>query len=385
MFQQVSQRRSAQDTEEDDFRAFVFNSTNPDSEDSMVCPLDNMEWELKVRNQAMKKGCASVQMDGLKRALFMVRVVVDTIVQVMYILMQITIALFRLIIPMNGENEFGQILAELEFWFNKLIIIIVESIKQLANMLFNLIFSTGPLGSVMKTILMWLCKLMQAILEAWNATGMCIHHTHTPIRVLVYVLLLCQEFDTCPCTHTHTTACRFVLKPLVIPALRFLASIISRIVYFFKLNDAVLDTLYQIINHMNKIKCNETLNCDYPTSEKFDAEFGALPVATRCWADFSPEIDSSDAFSCTASDTCRVSNLEYGQSLNEFGLLVEDGNQVVCDSCPLQPGGLVNQFGCDTYTKQCTCNRCVRVCCVEFGPFICMVLAYILLSFFRCI
>jgi hypothetical protein len=184
MFQQVSQRRSAEDTEEDDFRAFVFNSSNPDSEDSMVCPMDNMEWELKVRNQAMKKGCASVQMDGLKKALFMVRIVVDTIVQVVYMILQIVIALFRLIIPMNGENEFGQIVAELEFWFNKLIIIMVELIKQLANMLFNLIFSTGPLGSVMKTIVMWLCKLMQFILEIWNATGVYVRVTPHFCRVI---------------------------------------------------------------------------------------------------------------------------------------------------------------------------------------------------------
>ncbi len=148
----------------------------------------------------------------------------------------------------------------------------------------------------------------------------------------------------------------------MIPSLRLLASIISRIVYFFKAPDAIVDNLYEIINYMARIRCNETLNCDYPTSEKFDAEFGALPVATRCWADYSPEIDTSSAFSCTSSDTCRVSNLEYGQSLNKFGLLVEDGNQIVCDACPLQPGGLVNQFGCDTYTKQCTCNRCVFPC-----------------------
>jgi hypothetical protein len=133
--------------------------------------MDNSEWELKVQNQAMKRGCASVQMSGLKHALFMIRIVVDTIVQVYYIVLQIAICLFRLIIPMNGETEFGQIMAEIEFWFNKLILIIVESIKQLANMLFNLIFSSGPLGSVMKTILKWVCKMMQLCLTIWNETG----------------------------------------------------------------------------------------------------------------------------------------------------------------------------------------------------------------------
>ena len=115
--------------------------------------------------------------------------------------------------------------------------------------------------------------------------------------------------------------------------------------------------MFSIINYLAKIKCENPMDCDYPTSQQFDAEFGALPVASRCWADYNPEVDTSNAFSCTPSDTCRVSELDYGSSLNEMGYLIEDGNQIVCDSCPLQPGNLVNQFGCDTYTKQCTCNR----------------------------
>jgi hypothetical protein len=137
----------------------------------MVCPMDNMEWELKVRNQAMKQGCASVQMDSLKKSLFMLRTIVDTIVQSLYIIMQIIVCLFRLALPLNGEVEMGQIMSELEFWFNELIIKIVESVKQLANLLFNMIFSTGPLGSVMKTILQWVCKILQTIIWIWNETG----------------------------------------------------------------------------------------------------------------------------------------------------------------------------------------------------------------------
>lgn len=164
--------------------------------------------------------------------------------------------------------------------------------------------------------------------------------------------------------HFFIAACKYLLKPAVIPALRFLASILSRVVYFFNMSDQILDTLYVIINYMGKIQCNETISCDYPTTERYTVEYGALPVATRCWADYNPEIDSSNSFSCTASDTCRVSSLEYGSSINEYGMLVEDGNQIVCDSCPLQPGGLINQFGCDTFTKQCTCNRWVCGGCI---------------------
>ena len=175
MFKQTVIRRSDQETEEDQFKAFVLDknasSANDDGAADRVCPMDDMEWELKVRNQAMKKGCASVQMDGLKKALFMIRIVVDTVVQVMYIIMQIATCLFRLVIPTNGETERGQIRTELEFWFNKLILLVVESIKQLANMLFNLIFTSGPLGSVMKNILKELCNIVKIAMMIWNETG----------------------------------------------------------------------------------------------------------------------------------------------------------------------------------------------------------------------
>jgi hypothetical protein len=155
-------------------------------------------------------------------------------------------------------------------------------------------------------------------------------------------------------------ACKYLIKPVVVPTLRFLATILAKIVYFFNQDDAIIQNLYDIINYMNKMSCNSgNHTCEFPSSSSFDAEFGSLPVATRCWANFDPDIDTSNAFSCTPSDTCRVSTLEFGESLNEFGSLGEDGNQIVCDSCPLQPGNLVNQFGCDAYTKQCTCNRWV--------------------------
>jgi hypothetical protein len=62
-------------------------------------------------------------------------------------------------------------MAELEFLFNELIILAVKSMKELANLLFNMIFTTGPLGSAMKTIFIWICKMVNLILWAWDETG----------------------------------------------------------------------------------------------------------------------------------------------------------------------------------------------------------------------
>jgi hypothetical protein len=152
--------------------------------------MDNMEWELKVRNQAMKRGCASVQMDGLKQALYMVRTVVDTFVKSLYIMMQIAVCLLRLLLPSPGDSVVGQVIAEMNFWFNELIIITVESVKRLADLLFNLIFSSGRLGETLKTIVQWICKLMQVLLWVWNNTGgwcvvkaMPISYTHSHTKI----------------------------------------------------------------------------------------------------------------------------------------------------------------------------------------------------------
>ena len=82
--------------------------------------------------------------------------------------------------------------------------------------------------------------------------------------------------------------CPLLIKPLVIPCLQFLADIISKIVYFFRLDDKILNSLFQMVAYISKIQCNESISCQFPSSDKITNEFGALPVATRCWADFSP-------------------------------------------------------------------------------------------------
>ena len=149
-----------------------------------------------------------------------------------------------------------------------------------------------------------------------------------------------------------------VLKLFVAPLLEIIVGIIGAIVRIIGQGWDAVNFLNKLIQGIYDLNCDVPVECDFPERKARDIQFGALPVATRCWADYSPEIDSTDAFSCTRSDTCRVAGLTYGTTLDySTGILLEDGNQIVCDQCPLQPGGLVNSFGCDVYTKQCTCNR----------------------------
>lgn len=153
MFKQVTIRKSQYNTDEDTFRAFVFGNKSMDGSDDVedrVCPMDDMEWELKVRNEAMKRGCASTQLDSVKSSLYIVRTIVDVVVETLYYVLQIFICLFRFMVPSTSETSYGEIIAEIDYWMTKLITKMIDSLKHLANLLFNLIFSTGPLGSVMK-------------------------------------------------------------------------------------------------------------------------------------------------------------------------------------------------------------------------------------------
>jgi hypothetical protein len=327
-----------------DLGAFAF--ANDTIDEDRVCPLDDFEWELKVRNEAMKTSCASVQLSSLKQALRMVRIIVDKIVEVLYIEMQIIFCLFRLIIPGSSTDDINQIVQEVKFWFDKLVDHIEAAIKELANILYEMVFNTGDFGQALKEVIMALCKIVEIIVLGWN---------HFACHVL-----------------------KIFLAPLLDVILQIMKAIVSLIGQGWE----VIDGLQNIVRMIYDLNCEVEVSCVFPESKPQGIEFGALPVATRCWADYTPEIDSTDAFSCTRSDTCRVSDLDYGTALDqETGLLLEDGNQIVCDQviylkcvccsalhththmtrfspqCPMQPGGIVNSFGCDIYTKQCTCNR----------------------------
>lgn len=77
----------------------AFSLTNDTLDEERVCALDDFELELKVRNEAMKSSCASVQLGSLKKVLRIVRTIVDKLVEFAYIQIQIVMCFFRFLIP----------------------------------------------------------------------------------------------------------------------------------------------------------------------------------------------------------------------------------------------------------------------------------------------
>jgi hypothetical protein len=313
MFRQVSRNP-------DDLSAFGFSDNTLDED--KVCPLDDFELQLKFRNEAMKSSCASVKIDNLKKALRMARIVVDMIVETVYIQFQIILCIFRLLIPGSTAEDRQAIMVELQFYFEMLVENILSALEEVANLMFTLIFETGPFGQALQGMVDMLCQLAAFLERAWNFAGC------------------------------------FILREVVGPILSVFVDVMQAIVSIINVGWEIVAGCRKILKYISEMTCENTIECSRPKLTFKNLEFGALPVATRCWADYSPEIDSTDAFSCTRSDTCRVSDLNFGTSVDpRTNILLEDGNQIVCDQCPLQAGGVVNSFGCDIYTKQCTCNR----------------------------
>lgn len=91
MFKQVS--------ETEEYSAFGFNSTIDGMLSDKVCPLDDMEAALKLRNTAIKQRCSATHIHHLRTILVAVRVIADTIVTMYYILLQIFLGLLRLMVP----------------------------------------------------------------------------------------------------------------------------------------------------------------------------------------------------------------------------------------------------------------------------------------------
>lgn len=98
MFRQVSDA-------DGDLAAFAYDSAlNASVLGGRVCPMDDMEAALKVRNEALKQRCSSVHIDHLKVVLMSVRVIADAVVYTIYVILEIVLGLLRLIIPgMDSE------------------------------------------------------------------------------------------------------------------------------------------------------------------------------------------------------------------------------------------------------------------------------------------
>ena len=165
---------------------------------------------------------------------------------------------------------------EIEFWFEKLVILLFDTLKQIGNLLFRMISNTGGLGSAMKELVNILCWFVSVVLDIWNVT-------------------LCV-----------------LMRDVVAPILQILLDILQAVIGVLGGDPHILDLLHDVLDVMRNLECNTTLTCSNLGVELPSQAVGALPVTSRCWADYTPGVDDTSSYACSRSDTCSNADLSYG-------------------------------------------------------------------------
>jgi hypothetical protein len=240
----------------------------------LVCPMDNEEEDMRKRNTELTQYCASRQLEILQDSLKIARRVVHIIVEVSYIQMQLMFAFFRLLIP--GLDSMLAVVHEIEFWFMQLVNIIFESLKEIGNLIFKIVSNMGGAGNAMKTLVNVLCRTFNVALTVYNFT-------------------VCE-----------------IMKNVIAPICQIMLDLLKPIVNFFGGDTAIFDLLDRVVDTIKSSNCNETITCDELGVTLPDEFAGSLPVTSRCWADYTPNVDDSSSYACSRSDTCSNADLSYG-------------------------------------------------------------------------
>jgi hypothetical protein len=240
----------------------------------LVCPLDDEEADLRKRNHDLTQNCASRQLESVQYALKIARQVVHVIVQVGFIQTQLVLTFARLLIPGLGDME--AVVQEIEFWFMQLVMVIFDSLKEIGNLLFRMISDTGGIGNAMKTLVNALCMFVNVLLEVYNN-------------------VLCE-----------------LMKKVTMPICKIFLDLLRPIISFFGGDTAIFDFLDRIIHAIQGSTCSLKWECNQLGVSVPTQLMGSLPVTSRCWVDYVPNVDDASSYACSRSDTCSQSDLTYG-------------------------------------------------------------------------
>lgn len=289
-----------------------------------VCKADDHTAELIRQNSLLNMKCGSVALNALKEGLEGGRAQVDLLIKIMYDAMMIVVDFLQMMSDALTGTDMQRIINDLFYWFNQLVIDMKETLLQLGNMVYKMLFQHSPLGAALSTAIRTVCMAIDWLInEMWNKFLCPIMSLIVPALIgVVRVFLM------------------FIDKVL---------GIINSIACFFNNCIPNSDAVAKIIAELDKtmayiidnfLQCKHvTLTCN--PDNTYNEKTASLPTATRCWAGYQPEAGDASVLSCTRADTC----------FKDGG-----GDPVVCDACPRQSGEDFLQFACSALTKRCTCG-----------------------------
>jgi hypothetical protein len=248
------------------------------------------------------KNCAALTLTTLADCIQIVRVIMDSLVEIVFYIGNLFLYVFEMLAVSNNDDLRFQIIQKINAILQHIKNSFIQLFNAFGDLMYKVLFD-GPMGQWIMTIIIKICEFLN-----W-------------FYMNVVQPLICWVKE----------AILYVLDPIgtgfvnVINAISF-----GRLGY---LKSNIADAKKSVKQSMT---CNNKspMNCNISFKSKI-APITTLPLATRCWAGAEPGINS---FACTAADTC----------------LNNDFSKVVCGACPAASGMV--RFGCNTMTKLCSCN-----------------------------
>lgn len=297
------------------------------SPDAKVCPGDPEDQQLRADSALQTQHCASREMGRLHLALHAVRMVAHLLVEGMAYSLNLVLTLCRFLL-MSGASDSGRLALEdeLAFWWNKLVDLIDGAMRQISDLVFEVVFENG-LGEELYDLIEELCRGVNSV---W--------------------------------TWLHSF--KKMLADLIAGFLLNVSSALQAVGMGVQGVDGAIDAVRAWGDEFTPINCGSVGN-----SRDREEVGAALPIATRCWAQFDRTLDSSNPLSCTRADTCRNPSIAFGQSTLQYGAIdASSGAPISCGQCPITDATMAS-FGCNTVTKFCSCGvrPTSRTACLSHG------------------
>jgi hypothetical protein len=284
---------------------------------SCVSAVDE-EAKSKIQDTDYLSNCAAKDFETVKVYLKNIRSIITKIIQVIYTMFMFSMSLLQYVFSIASSEGFAE--QQLDYWWHEFIAIALDLLKEIAEMLYEIIFDIGTgFGAKMKEIIIAICNFINDYIlpNVWP--------------VICFVLKIT----------------RIIINELL--------NFAKKINVFGKL-DSIIDKLTEFSNDLfDLFPCDDdpSLKCMdlFPPNDE-DVPANKLPVPTRCWVGYEPPLGSllqSGIPTCTPSSTCRKSRL---------GGEIDDGedNLVMCDACPANADPYVQSFGCDWLMHTCVCG-----------------------------
>ena len=268
------------------------------------CPAYDDELKsIIAQNQVTSQQCSALTLEALQLAISFARQIVHMFVVVIYYWTQIGMQIVGLISTSNP----GPIINQIMIYLNLILAKFLQFFTILGDLLFKIVLETGQLGKFIQDLVMQICNFLSEIFEKALRPIVCL------IKEIIMKILVAFEVavdwinDICP------GGCGF---------------------------GGFADDIGETRDSLEeKFDCNmpNPFNCTplFPDNPKGPDH---LPMPTRCWVGYKPEIGEQGGLGCLPSDTC----------------MDDDGTLVACAACT---GGVdMERFGCDSLTKLCRCH-----------------------------